>query len=572
MATPRNAKSKVTGREVPAKLKGALRALRRVLGVHDVVTDGKKKIWVLSGPRTLRAGLKPRGRLWAWMMATHGEDRRRTVESYDDHIEVWDGWAGAINLGLGALGLGSEWTIQPVPGTDGLPRKNWSARKGRWQAAAPRPRFRFCEHTVADMGRANGPVLIDVAKDLPPLMLSHGISMAKLKEVRKCKGLLWPSFAMSWRVPPRFGDVFFFASTLNITRLLKPSGKARSNMYLAGTDIWSPDARELAHMEKAIEYELSGDEKWWDGERPPSEGGKGRRGPNKALVADGIAADDLVGRMSYWKNWQITEPLRSRRELVRRMRKLLAVYAKGGDPYLYTDRDSELAASDTPYPYGELKVSGLVKISDMPLAVYPRRVARSINKLLDEQEFTGVRMGVPWDGPLYADADEEQRREFAALVTRSVLAWAQRPCHTRGVKVGDALRAETWASTYNPTAWWISGKSEYEFWGPGYCATMDPGPVRTRRLSAPMRQWLANKQARPSAWGLERAEVVEGPEGRANIAELPGLGQWYVDAEKGRFKLSGYDARIGNELGWFGGEVAPGDVVIVLASQTSFRS
>jgi hypothetical protein len=552
--------------EVSDKLARALRALRLALGVPDVLTNGRDTIWVMGGPRTLRRTLGPGGTIRNWLYSACRRESGMTVNSYLNNATIWDTWETAVNYGLDCLGLGYEWAVIPVPAKT-LPRKAWSAKRQAWLPAGPKPRFRLCGKEPVWFGSASGPVLFEVASDLPPLMLSHGVSMRGIREVRKCGGLLWPSWALSWRMPPTYGDVVFFGSSEVLVSTLKPTGKAQPELYLAGTDIWSPTARELERMEKAVERELSGDRAWWNGDRPPEQGGWGRRDMKNDLLIEKLAKDSLVGGFSHFDNWEITEPIKTRRQLVRRFRQLFAQYTVVGDPYAYPERDPELSISDTPYPYGELKVMGLVELRDLPLVVYPRRVGKTVTRLLDEQGFQGVRLPISYRGPLQADSDDTARREYAALVTRSVLAWAQEPCNTRGAHVGEALRQEgSWRNTYEPTAWWITGASRTYAWQRGFCGTRAPSAAQLARLSFPLRDWVEKKQAAPGRWGLELASTVAG---LVDLEpELGDLVDWYSRAEEGRFRLTASDARIANSLSWFPTQVARGDEVVVLNNTT----
>lgn len=543
-------------KKIDERLAAALEALRVALGVRDVLTDGKSRIWVMGGPKTLRRSLGPRGRIYYWLTASAPKGDQWTIRSYLENADHWSGWQDAITFGLQELGLGSDWEVTPVPATT-LPHRAWSARKKRWLEAGPKPHFRFCEQPPVRVGSADGPVLISVDGKLPPLMLTHGVSYAKMAEVRKCGGFLWPSFALSWRIPPTYGDFVFFASTTVIADLLKPTGGKDRSMYLAGTDIWSPDARVLTRMEKAIEHELAGDAKWWAGDREQDEGGWGRRDLQQDLVIEGVTAEDLVGRMSYFEDWTITEPLKHRRELVRRMRFLFDTYADPKDPYAYPERDPELRITSAPYPYGELKVLGKVELSNMPLVVYPSRLKKTADKWLDELGFVGFRYAIPYKGPLHKDADEAQRRAFARQVTLAVLHWAQAPCHTKGVSVPEHLMLDSFRSTYPSELLWITaGSLNYANTRKhGYCGRHDPGPAEIR-LSAPVRDWVEDVQSGRRV-GLELASAV------AEVDD-PEMVKWYRGAERGRISLTKADADVANAYQWFPVPVVPGAEVVVV--------
>lgn len=540
------------------RLAKALGALRRTLGVYDVRTDGRDRLWVLSSPRTLRNTLGPRGTVRRWVYAT---DRKgsHNAESYSNNADHWSGWEDAINYGLGHLGVKDDWSIYPVPAKK-LPRKTWSASTQRWVNAGPSPLFRLCDRPPVPLGSASGPALISFANDIPPLFLSHGVSLEDMREVRKCRGLLWPSFALSWRLPPAYGDTIFFASTAVLPSMLKPSGSPQRDLYLAGTDIWSPTARELELLERAVEWELAGDRKWWQGDREREDGGWGRRDLQNDLLSETLMSDSLVGGMSYFDNWEITEPIKNRNALTRRFRALLLAHADPSDPYAYPERSTEGRTTDTPYPYGELKVTGVVQIHDLPLVIYPKRISTTVTRLLDELGFEGVRLPIHYDGPLHAKANDAERREYASLVTRTLLEWAKDPCHFRGAKIGKALLLDdSWRNTYQPELLWYTRRG---WWERGFCGEKDPGEAVAKRLSQPMRNWLANKQGDPSRWGLEMAAAMRSIQEELDIDDE--LKRHYAQSEVSRFRLSRADARTANSLGWFQVQVAPGDEVVVL--------
>lgn len=565
--------------KVSDRLKASLVILRRALGVPDVRTDGAR-IYVMGAPQTLERTLSSRGRnLARFLHAAAPKEDRWTLRSYVDNANHWDGWESAIQFGLDHLGVqrAYEMEVIPVPAKT-LPRKTWSAKARKWIKAAPKSKFRFCDQPPVPFGHATGPVLLEVADALPPLMLTHGISMAKWGDMKRCGGLLWPSWALSWRMPSKYGDVVFFASATAVTDIVRPSGKPDRRMMLAGTDIWSPDARELARMEKAIDHELAGDSKWWAGRRERDDGGWGQRGLQNDLLSSGLRADDLVGSWAAGPEgkWEMTAALDTRRKLVRRMKVILEAYTPDpSDPYIYPERDPERWMGEAPYPYAELKVMGKVALGDLPLVVYPKRRKKRVEKTLDALGFQGFRMPLDWKGPLYdetvkmpSEEGEAARRAYARLVTLSVLAWAQNPCHTRGVKVPELItRPDSWRSGYEAVDWWIVGKRDT--WQPGFCGGKDPGS-RTKQLSVAMQEFVTQKQAYPARYGLERASA---------IAELdedvdPGgeMRRYFHRATTARFRLSQADARIGNQLGWFAGTVEPGEEVLVIRTDTPFEA
>ena len=545
-------------------LQGILRVLKSTLGVRDVRYTKAGDVFVMSGPNKLRSTLRS-GQLYAFLSAAcRSSADRYTVQSYIENSDHWDGWESAIIYAAECLGY-KGWeklSVIPVPSST-LPFKSWSAAKRKWVPAGPKPKVSLCDAEPVSFGSASGPVLLELADGLPPLMVTHGVSRSKLREVERCGGFLWPSWALSWRVPPAYGDAVFVADSMVVPYNMRPTGRPDPKIYIAGTDIWSPTARDLARAERAMEWELSGDKRWWNGDRELEEGGWGQRGLQNDLVVQS-ARKELVGAWATGpgRDWSITDRITKRRALVRRMRKIFDVHAPTGDPYLYPERDAEIRITEAPYPYAEVKVVGPVRLSDVPLVVYPRRNRQLIGGVLDRCGFQGTRVEINWKGPPHGKASDEERRAFAKMVTEAILWWSADPCH-RG-KVGSALiRDESWRSTYQATAMWTYGaRSSSNVWQPGFCGAMDPGSRRAARLSKQMRDALARIQKAGSRAGLELsdalAELEESP-------DYPGLLESiYGDAMAGEFRLSVEDARVANSLGWFKRKVSPGDRVTLL--------
>lgn len=545
-------------------LRGICRVLRGALGVRDVRYNvDRSAIFVMSGPRKLRSTMRSSG-LAAFLMAACRSEHRDTLASYLENADHWDGWESVIQYAMHCLGYkrAEETLVVPVPGST-LPFKSWSAAKRKWIPAAPRVTVRLCDSEPVAFGNASGPVLLVAAADLPPLMLTHGVSRDKLRDVERCGGFLWPSWALSWRVPPSYGDVVFVADAMVVPSNVRPTGAPDKRIYIAGTDIWSPTARDLALVEKAMAWELAGDLKWWAGEREREDGGWGRRGLQNDLVVQS-AMQEVVGSWASGpgNDWSMTDRLTQRRALVRRMRTIFRVHADPSDPYRYPERDLEARMGEAPYPYAEAKVTGPVRISDIPLVVYPRRNRRMVSGMLDRCDFQGTRLEVDWRGPLHGAADESERRDFARMVTDAVLWWAEDPCH-RG-RVGPALTMEgAWRSTYSAKAWWISASSSYMVWQRGFCGGKDPGELRGSRLSRSMRDALDLVQRSPGRAGMELAEVIASLEGSAEYDGL--IESIYGDeARVSEFRLSREDAAAANALGWFARKVTKGERVVLL--------
>jgi hypothetical protein len=104
------------------------------------------------------------------------------------------------------------------------------------------------------------------------------------------------------------------------------------------------------------------------------------------------------------------------------------------------------------YPYGELKVVGKVLAGDLPVCLYPRQAARRVHPRLDKLGFHGFRVPFDWSGGPregWASPDADANR-WAAAVTKALLKWAEAPCSTRGVQVGQALAPKEGVAEYKP--------------------------------------------------------------------------------------------------------------------------
>lgn len=452
-------RAKVEGQEPSPEMKEIARKILSVLELQDVLVDPAGRVYLIGSASHLEGflyqddanGYPVRGRnsyLVKDLLRRAGI-HKGTIESYFENLTHWDGLADAVSLYIMETlppDLSSEgaWSVTAIPSPGGPQSVAWSAKERRLMAPKVVPPFRFCDQKPVPFGSPDSPVLLDLHEgSIPPLFLSHGVSFGGLDAAVECGGLLWPSMALSWRIPQSYGDVVFLADVSTVAKILKPSGSPSSMKYayLAGTDIWSPTARDLAKREGEIQEQLEG---------------RSERGLQSDLVYSTAKKADwnsLVGSWSYFGiDVSVTDRITTREKLVSTMRSILETHTHGGDPYLYPEGRNRESMYDKMhrYPYAELKVVGKVLAGDLPVCLYPRQAARRVHPRLDKLGFHGFRVPFDWSGGPregWASPDADANR-WAAAVTKALLKWADAPCSTRGVRVGEALGPKEGAAEY----------------------------------------------------------------------------------------------------------------------------
>lgn len=363
----------------------------------------------------------------------------------------------------------SSWNVIPIPAPGGPQFPWWSARTGRLMKPVDVSPRRFCDDGPAEgfggSPTGNKPALLELTTgDLPPIFVSHGVGLHDMKAIEGCGGLLWPSFAVTWKVPPSYGDVVFLADVHLLVESLSPTRRTGPwrDLFLSPTDSWSPTARELADVEAAATHELRGDIDWWHGNYGvPGYGGKpggrGNRYIQDRLIASSGRTDDLVGTFA---PDSASSRISSMDRLWGRVRRLVQVHTRASELYEYEprgateDRLGHGAEADADrYAYLELKVRGMAPISDMIVCLYPRRHARRVNTFLDRMGFVGWRVPFRYMGPV-ADAsghDDLERARWAAAATQAIIEWAADPCGRASV-VPDGVRGGYGLGRYKAVA------------------------------------------------------------------------------------------------------------------------
>lgn len=292
--------------------------------------------------------------------------------------------------------------------------------------------FKFCSEEPISPGNANGPAfLLHGSGKLPPVFVSHGLDAQNFRDVERCGGLLWPSFAITWKIPPKYGDIVFIQDARLPTAYLAPTGRRDRDVLLTPTDSWSPTTGQIQRLEKAITWELKGDRKWWASQRDPDDGGWGQRGLQGELLAGSKDKSDLIGGIA---PVAVEDELRTMSAFWRRLRHLVRVHTRDMGLYDYKDRSEMLSSPDPEidyYEYMELKFRAIMALDRIPVCLYPSRIRARVMRFLDRMGFQGWRIPFRWTGPLSHEENgsaDEVRVEWAKAATTALLTWAENPC------------------------------------------------------------------------------------------------------------------------------------------------
>ncbi len=440
-------------RDPSQAMRDALIKVRSTYRLSDVLLDDKGVVYLVDKPAQLER-LVGKHAGWSHERLLRGVFSHGTVGSYVENATYWDGLEGVVSSFI-MHRMETEydtWTVIPLP-IPGWPRRQvWSARLDRIVRPNEKPvrPFDLCGAKPTRFGSPGGPVLLQLGEwskhqdeaygpvraeggwhEHPPLFMSHGVDLDDLKNVVRCGGLRWPSWAVTWRVPPTYGDVVFLGD-VNVVKDLA-SGARRKGFYLAGTDIWSMAGRELDMLEKAVNLELRGDGAWWSGDVAREKGGWGQRGLQNDLLASTAGKDDwdsVVGAMSYSFGGDdtLTDQIKDRRRFVSILDGIIEDHVVDDDPYVYPPRPEWDGHGKNRYPYMELKVVGRVSLSDLPAVVYPVRARARVFAALDQLGFRGARIPYRWSGAWAAKTkhDDALRRRWAVTVTTAIVHWTER--------------------------------------------------------------------------------------------------------------------------------------------------
>ena len=520
-------------REIPEVVQKTLQHLRKQLDVRDIGVDLKNRtLFVMSGLRKLQ-GRAQGSDIWV-LRLMDPELRYHNVYSWDDWEYAVYSAANAVLKrfdpdlrGPSGDSYFSDFTVLPVPAPGGPQMPWWSVAKNKWMEPVYVKPFDYCTAAPrVDLGHLDGPFVFrlledkgdarlgagtdpdlrpfplpfgddvtDTARDVfPPLFLYHAVPLAKMRDIEACGGLLYPSCNLSWRVGPYDAKgLILLADVRAIGTLLK--GGSESATTKGRGLVLKPDrgsemrsGRRLDRHAKARTWELKGDRGWWSNAsyedaasatRATNKGGWGLRGLQQRLVNQGMTLDEMMGHEDYKR-----EPIVRRSQLVDRLRELMYAYtgysSDGSSPqqynasahHLYDATDNHHHGEFTGFDedYLELTAFGKVDLSSFPAVVYPSRYRRGVETFLDRMGYTGIRIRVPFQGPVaddysgktYAYADAEAKVAWGAAATEYILRTAFNGargdlCKLPGVRVGSALKishAPRWNRRYNPVMSW----------------------------------------------------------------------------------------------------------------------
>lgn len=451
-------------RALSPDLQAFARLLKRAYGLRDVrVAPGGREpaLYLLAAPRTLERLLGKGGAARLLMLRLDARKGREDWRWRD--IDVWDDLETAVRDAMAKLvpSVGDkgmdDWSVYPLPVPGGAVRRvSWSVAKARWLRPDRAKPFRLCDEPQLDVGRgAGGPLLLQAGWgwDEAPFFLAHSMKLQELRLAERCGGLLWPSFALSWKLPPGYGPVTFLAS------VDAAYDASRGKVTLHPTDAWSPDTRWLLRYERARNLERIADPRWWRGEVEQENGGWGQRGLQEDLLSSGIKPEDIGGQG--WAPTAAGDLITSKQVLMRRMRKLLDIHedwlweypedvrdrVQDWDPVAHAPRGDF-------YPYLELKAAGVVRVGSLAACVYPARRRRLVEGALDRLGFKGWRVPYRWSGPL-ENLGKADGAALATKMTAVIRRFAADPCAS-GLPV-PAAQQDWERRRYQPVARLIQG-------------------------------------------------------------------------------------------------------------------
>ncbi len=435
-----SASTKGRPRWLPEKLVEPLSVARSTLGLTDIRVSRDKKIYLIGAPRTLKGLLKGSMKTRRLLNSL----KRKLPGGYY-YAGSWNELESLVQTYLersSGMDLGS-YVLYTIPAPGGPQKVTYSVKAGKTVPATKVKPYRFCDEKPVMGGfyiEWDAPVLVNYTqKKLPPIFLSHGVSLEGLDEVRKCGGFLWPSFAATWRVPESYGDVVFLADALILPSIMKPTGKPSKfpEAYLSGTDIHSPTARDLARREQEMLEQLRG------------ELDRGNRDTFLVQKYRQTSWDNLVGTWS--SRDDLTDRITTTKRFTDIMRENIQAHTHGSSVYTYPDEDFQVPMRHR-YPYMELKVASVVSPRSMKVCLYPKQLSRRVNPRLDKLGFDGFRVPFDFDGGPRSGwgRDSGLHRVWASAATQALLEWAKDPCGYRGVRMGDHLKRQG-GSKYDPT-------------------------------------------------------------------------------------------------------------------------
>lgn len=462
----------------------ALAAFAQRFSIDDVAVaaDDPSLIFLLGRAKKLKEALRMIG-----LVGDHGDRGRNTIYTWGDLdylIPKIMERAGAAPL-TNDVDWSSSISVIPIPAPGGPQVRWWSAKRQQLMSPVRLKPFRLCvSEDAVKIGDCAGPALLKHhSRKLPPIFMSHGVDFTSMRHIQACGGLLWPSLAITWKVPPSYGDVLFLADIRTLVGSLRPAGKLTKSIVTFGTDSFTMTGRQFERFERAITWELMGDRRWWNGDRSADEGSRGLRDVQNTFVVDELLDDlESVGTSS---DDEAQTPIKSMGTVWRRIDRLYWRHADlSGGQYEYAPHDVVLQSiqGGDMYHYMETKVRKIVDLNSFVACFIPSDRASEAHDFLDVMGFEGWRLPFEWNGRDASLADDEERASWAKTVTEAILRWSDEPCGYDGAVIPSIM--ERSSESYEAIATWYPSKSsggQHLVWGGGACANPPPICDPTRK-------------------------------------------------------------------------------------------
>ena len=276
--------------------------------------------------------------------------------------------------------------VAVIPRPGGPPSPYYSVKRDRWEPGVDPVEWSPCaRQSERPYGSPNGPIAVRY-RDLPfPITAAHVTREDALQELVACGGLLWPSFAVSWRPHLWTSDTYFFADARLLARNLSPTatrGSRDKAFILADTDTWTATAQGLLQHKARADAELRGDKEMTGND----------------LDALGLVVTPETSSMDE------AAVVRTWPALARRLKGLKRVHGEA-----WEDVDHRVAVKDR-YPYLELKLMDLMDVSECPLVVAPNdpNTVAGLRHLIIELNYSGEVLWLEKDGPTQYEIEHDE--------------------------------------------------------------------------------------------------------------------------------------------------------------------
>lgn len=421
---------------IPKEIKEVLREILEDLPIKDLFVVPRNKVIYLYGTnRNLENLFNGKGYFVRRILSRISPEEARRIE-----ISTWYEIEYVLKSMLinkyGGYDFWEDWDVIPIP-YPGRPDENYySVKKDKFLSPHPLPAYSFCDEKLIEIGDAEygSGILRNRNSKIPPLFISHAVAFESFKNILNCGGFLWPSLAITWKVPPSYGDILFLA---DVNLLKNATSRRVSKFVITESDSYSPTSEKIRRLEKAIDFELRGDIKWWHNGYERSDGGMGIRRVQDNIFYKSLDPYDVVGGLAPDQKF-----LTSMREIWWRFKHLLKHHTKVVGPFEYEDKDEliersfvlkpfhssrgEILVKEESidiYPYMEMKARGVLGINNMVACFYPKRNKKRVKTFLDKMNFKGCRIPVDVKTPKKTQSNDKERVVWANAMNQSIAKW-----------------------------------------------------------------------------------------------------------------------------------------------------